>query len=75
MPQPTTIQPAPDSRRRSLPLVLYPASAEEALIRRLALDRLRDLREDGVTWDYVGRMYGVGGEQIRSLARRLRRRA
>ena len=29
------------------------------LIRRLAADRLRDLRDDGVTVAYLARMYGV----------------
>lgn len=29
------------------------------LLRRLACDRLRDLRDDGVTVGYVARMYGV----------------
>jgi hypothetical protein len=29
------------------------------LLRRLASDRLRDLRDDGVTVGYMARMYGV----------------
>jgi len=29
------------------------------LLRRLAADRLRDLRDDGVTVAYMARMYGV----------------
>ena len=37
-----------------------PADAERArLLRRLASDRLRDLRDDGVTVGYMARMYGV----------------
>ncbi|HEY0017705.1 MAG TPA: hypothetical protein VGC13_15440 [Longimicrobium sp.] len=33
--------------------------ARAALLRRLACDRLRDLRDDGVTVGYMARMYGV----------------
>jgi hypothetical protein len=37
-----------------------PADAVRAgLLRRLASDRLRDLRDDGVTVGYMARMYGV----------------
>lgn len=34
-------------------------AARAALLRRLAADRLRDLRDDGVTVAYIARMYGV----------------
>jgi hypothetical protein len=45
---------------RSVPLDTDPAdSARAALLRRLACDRLRDLRDDGVTVGYMARMYGV----------------
>lgn len=44
----------------------------DRLIRRLALDRLRDLHDDGVTMDYIGRMYDVSGERIAALERDLR---
>jgi hypothetical protein len=44
----------------------------DPLVRRLALDRLRDLRDDGVTREYVGRIYGVSAERIRELERELR---
>ena len=45
---------------RPLPLDADPADAERArLLRRLASDRLRDLRDDGVTVGYMARMYGV----------------
>jgi hypothetical protein len=55
-------------------LSLVPArSAHEPLLRALALDRLRDLRDDGVTLDYVGRMYGVSGDRVRQLEEELRR--
>lgn len=35
------------------------ADARARLLRRLASDRLRDLRDDGVTVGYMARMYGV----------------
>lgn len=42
------------------PLAADPKEAERArLLRRLAADRLRDLRDDGVTVGYMARMYGV----------------
>src|SRR5688500_16726160 len=43
---------------RALPV--DPEDTERArLLRRLAADRLRDLRDDGVTVGYMARMYGV----------------
>lgn len=45
---------------RSIVLDADPAdAARAALLRRLACDRLRDLRDDGVTVGYMARMYGV----------------
>jgi hypothetical protein len=44
---------------RALPVHEAEPDPAEALIRRLAADRLRDLRDDGVTTAYVARMYGV----------------
>jgi hypothetical protein len=45
---------------RQLPLDAAPADTAHArLLRRLACDRLRDLRDDGVTVGYMARMYGV----------------
>lgn len=42
------------------PLPLDGQDTERArLLRRLAADRLRDLRDDGVTVGYMARMYGV----------------
>lgn len=57
------------------PLALLPAYEEvrESLMRTLALDRLRDLHYDGVTMDYIGRMYGVSGECVQELEGELRR--
>ncbi|MEX2570938.1 MAG: hypothetical protein WD737_06505 [Gemmatimonadota bacterium] len=61
------------SVRGPLTLVASSASPHEALIRRLALDRLRDLHDDGVTMDYIGRMYGVSGPRMREIEDELRR--
>lgn len=57
------------------PLTLLPAHdpRREALVRELALDRLRELHDDGVTADYVGRMYGVSGDYVQETEDDLRR--
>jgi hypothetical protein len=45
---------------RPFPIDADPADAARTrLLRRLACDRLRDLRDDGVTVGYIARMYGV----------------
>lgn len=45
---------------RPFPIDADPADAVRArLLRRLACDRLRDLRDDGVTVGYMARIYGV----------------
>jgi hypothetical protein len=45
---------------RPFPIDTDPVDAVRAgLLRRLAGDRLRDLRDDGVTVGYMARMYGV----------------
>ena len=45
---------------RPFPIDTDPADAARArLLRRLACDRLRDLRDDGVTVAYMARMYDV----------------
>jgi len=45
------------------PIRALPVDAKDTeranLLRRLAADRLRDLRDDGVTIAYIARMYGV----------------
>lgn len=43
------------------------AEARARLLRRLAADRLRDLRDDGVTISYVARMYGVELAQMEEV--------
>jgi hypothetical protein len=39
----------------------------EMVIRRLAADRLRDLRDDGLTLAYAARMYGLDPDEMASL--------
>jgi hypothetical protein len=39
----------------------------EALIRRLAADRIRELRDDGVTLGYVARIYQVEPDLLESV--------
>lgn len=40
---------------------------EDPLVRQLAADHLRELRDDGVTLDYIARMYGVSPERMEIL--------
>lgn len=47
------------------------ADAEDILLRQLAADHLRELRDDGVTLDYVARMYGITPERLEILYREL----
>ncbi len=57
--------------RTILPLPVEDVSEREAredLVRRMAADRLRDLRDDGVTMAYVARMYGVDCDALERLA-------
>ena len=59
--------PAPRSIR-ALPITEVQAvDPRELLIRRLAADRLRDLRDDGVTLGYTARMYGIDLAEMESL--------
>ena len=51
-------QAVPVTPLRPLP-VDHDDEARARLIRRLAADRLRDLRDDGVTISYMARMYDV----------------
>ena len=69
--EPSLRQPPPVAAE-SRPLRVIPADPEEnarreALIHRLAADRLRDLRDDGVTMAYVARMYDVDRALLDSL--------
>jgi hypothetical protein len=41
--------------------------ARSRLISRLAADRLRDLRDDGVSTGYIARMYGVDPATIQEM--------
>ena len=53
---------------RALPVTEVVAQdPRELLIRRLAADRLRDLRDDGVTLAYAARMYGIDAAEMESL--------
>lgn len=44
-----------------------PARDGDALMRQLAADHLRELRDDGVTLAYIARMYGVAPERMETL--------
>ena len=54
---------------RALPVeeVDIGAATRELLMRRLAADRLRDLRDDGLTLAYVARMYGVEPDEMEAM--------
>jgi hypothetical protein len=58
---------APPRAIRALPVTEIEPDPAEALIRRLAADHLRELRDDGVTIGYVARMYGVDAALIERL--------
>ncbi|HEX2204067.1 MAG TPA: hypothetical protein VHG91_12240 [Longimicrobium sp.] len=57
-PRPIRVLPAGDAAE---------SATRERLVRRLAADRLRDLRDDGVTLAYVARMYGVDPGDLERL--------
>jgi predicted subunit of tRNA(5-methylaminomethyl-2-thiouridylate) methyltransferase len=60
---------APPRPMRALPVeAVRETSVRDDVVRRLAADRLRDLRDDGITLAYIARMYGVDVDEIRSLA-------
>lgn len=52
---------------RALPADDGEREARERLIHALAADRLRDLRDEGVTLAYVARMYGVDAAEMESV--------
>ena len=69
-------QPAPARTPEFLPLRVLPhdvaaETARDRLIERLAADRLRDLRDEGVTLAYVAHMYGVEAELMEEIAAEL----
>ncbi|HEV2149618.1 MAG TPA: hypothetical protein VGR37_19615 [Longimicrobiaceae bacterium] len=55
--------PVPAPLRSRIPRAPEPEPVER-LIRSLAADHLRELRDDGVTLDYMARMYGVSAERM-----------
>ena len=52
---------------RALPADDGEQEARERLIHALAADRLRDLRDEGVTLAYVAKMYGVETGEMESV--------
>lgn len=70
-PRESRVQPRPDDPSPALLRGRVPRAPEpepvERLIRSLAADHLRELRDDGVTVDYVARMYGVSAERMEIL--------
>jgi hypothetical protein len=62
-----TVSPAPRPIR-ALPVEeVRAADPRERVIRRLAADRLRDLRDDGLTLAYAARMYGIDAAEMEAL--------
>jgi hypothetical protein len=64
------ISPAAPARRGGLRAVDMADPSHEAraqLILRLAADRLRELKDDGVTFGYIARMYDVPAETMTHL--------
>jgi hypothetical protein len=71
----------PSFRRATAPaLRVLPSETDqeverrEALVRRLAADRIRELRDDGVTMAYVARMYEVEPELLERVFAELKSR-
>jgi len=64
---------APAATPAPRPIRVLPVVEEEVqdlrelVIRRLAADRLRDLRDDGVTLAYAARMYGIDAAEMEAL--------
>lgn len=53
---------------RALPVEMVELpDTRDAVIRRLAADRLRDLRDDGLTLAYAARMYGIDTPEMESI--------
>ncbi|HET8656302.1 MAG TPA: hypothetical protein VFL93_12350 [Longimicrobiaceae bacterium] len=73
-PERQTLPPPTSESRPALTLVALARDDIEPLIHRLALDRLRDLRDDGVSTAYMGRIYGVDRRLIEAAETELRSR-
>jgi hypothetical protein len=64
---------APAATPAPRPIRVLPVVEEEVrdlrelVIRRLAADRLRDLRDDGLTLAYAARMYGIDAAEMEAL--------
>ncbi|HEU0014234.1 MAG TPA: hypothetical protein VFQ45_11155 [Longimicrobium sp.] len=52
---------------RPLPIDEVERSTRERLVRRLAADRLRDLRDDGLSTAYMARMYAVDRDTLEEV--------
>jgi hypothetical protein len=69
--------PAPSARSAATSATIHPlprtavaeAVATDRVIRLLAADRIRDLRDDGVTEAYIARMYEVDEEALAAVIR------
>ena len=64
--QPTPAAPV-NRTIRALPADDGEREARERLVHALAADRLRDLRDEGVTLAYVAKMYGVEREEMEAV--------
>lgn len=58
--------------RPSLVLLPVETDARESLVHFLALDRLRDLHDDGLTPRSIARMYGVTAAELQRVEAELR---
>ena len=64
---PTTTPAARPIRALPIETVEEIPDPRETVIRRLAADRLRDLRDDGLTLAYAARMYGIDAAEMEAL--------
>lgn len=62
---------APDRQAATVTPIRVPVASDDTaraqLLRRLAADRLRDLRDDGVTLAYMARLYGVDASLMEEM--------
>ena len=64
------VHPLAENRRSATVTPIRPlpfADDRARLLRRLAADRLRDLRDDGVTVGYMARMYDVNQGMMQEM--------